>query len=222
MVEDIYLNGQYAAVMGTGLISKTWKIIHNIMEHPFRNMEFEKIIELGAGSGEHLSAVKSEYQIYYLTDLRIEPLRKFVKKPKLQIKKIDITNIDFPDRNFDRTVVSCVLSHVNEPIEAISEIHRVTKHEGYLTIYLPCEPGILLRFIRNLTTVPKTIKMGIRDPYFSHFQEHRHYYLSLNHFIKNEFKEDQINSRYYPFPFLSWNFNLFKIYQIKLRSRIDN
>lgn len=218
MSDDIYLSGQYEKVMGTGLISLMWKIIHSIMERPFRKMRFERIIELGAGNGEHLPQVRSEYGTYFATDLRLAPLKKLAGIPNLQIAKIDIEKIGYPDKYFARTIVSCVLAHVANPIEAISEIHRVTKPSGYITIYLPCEPGILLRLTRKLTTIPKNKKLGIDDPYFHHFQEHRNYYLSLNHYIKSEFMEDRIRTKYYPFQFLTWNFNLFKIYQIKLKS----
>ena len=219
---DIYLSGQYQKIMGTGMISIMWKIIHSIMERPFRKMRFARIIELGAGNGEHLPLVRSGYETYYATDLRLAPLKKLTGIPNVQIAKIDIEKINFPDKHFDRTIVSCVLAHVANPIRAISEIHRVAEPGGFITIYLPCEPGILLRFTRKLTTIPKNKKLGIDDPYIHHFQEHRNYYSSLNHYIKAEFKQDKIKTTYYPFPFLSWNFNLFKIYQIKLKSTKEN
>ena len=220
--DDIYLNGQYQKVMGTGVISLMWKFIHATMERPFREMEFEKILELGAGNGEHLPQVKSKYSTYFATDLRLAPLKKLAGVPGLQIAKIDASKINFPDKHFARTIVSCVLAHVITPVKAITEIHRVTEPGGYITIYLPCEPGILLRFTRMLTTVPKNKNLGITDPYYQHYQEHRNYYLSLNHYIKSEYAQDSVRTRYYPFPFLSWNFNLFKIYQIKLKSIQDN
>jgi phosphatidylethanolamine/phosphatidyl-N-methylethanolamine N-methyltransferase len=221
MTDDIYLNGHYQTIMGTGLISVVWRTIHGIMERPYRNKKFNRILELGAGSGEHLNAVKSTYKTYYLTDLRLKPLEKFKSRPHLQVKKIDISKIDFPDNFFERTIVTCVLAHVENPVKAISEIRRVTKSDGYLTIYLPCEPGVLLRIVRTLTTIRKNKKYGVQDPYFSHFQEHRNYYLALNHFIEQQFETHSIKSTYYPFPFLSWNLNLFKIYQIQINSFRD-
>lgn len=51
--------------------------------------------------------------------------------------KIDITNINFPDNNFDAVIASHVLEHVKEDKKAISEIFRVTKAGGWAVLVVP-------------------------------------------------------------------------------------
>ena len=202
--------------MGTGLISKVWMYIHKIIEKPYSKMEFDSVVEFGAGSGEHIKFVQSRYKTYFATDIRIEPLEKITELENVVVERQNIEQTNYLDATFDRVIVTCVLAHVADPVKALAEIHRITSQGGFLSIYLPCEPGILLRLARRFSTIPKNRRRNIQDPYFEHFLEHRSYYLALNHFILREFSGNKIKKRFYPFPFLSWNFNLFKIYQIEI------
>ena len=77
-------------------------------------------------------------------------------------------------------------------------------------------PGIFLRFIRKYSTHRKAKRLGIGDIKRLHYLEHRNYYLAIDDLIVNSFENSYIQSKFYPFPFLTWNFNLYKIYQISL------
>ena len=190
--------------------------IHKIMEKPYSKMQFDKIVEFGAGSGEHLKYVLSSYQTYFATDIRVKPLSKITNIANVVVERQNIEKTKYLDGSVDRVIVTCVLAHVTDPVRALAEIHRITRKGGYISIYLPCEPGFLLRLARRFSTIPKNRRLKIQDPYFEHFLEHRNYYLALNHFILREFSSHKTTTKYYPFPFLSWNLNLFKIYQIEI------
>jgi hypothetical protein len=92
----------------------------------------------------------------------------------------------------------------------------VTKKNGVLTFYVHCKPGILLRFVRFFTTNLKKRKDEIDHLYFVYL-EHVTYFLAVKHAIHEIFKNDKVSVSSFPFPFLSWNFNLWKIYHIELR-----
>lgn len=217
---DAFYNAHYKEIMGTGLISKVWAIIHHQMERPYAGKYFSKILEIGAGNGEHIPFVACDFESYFATDIRIDNLANVSKDDsRIRVDVQDAQKLSFPDNSFDRVIVTCLLAHLDKPEEAISEIRRVLKSNGgHVTIYLPCEPGIFLRFVRSLSTHLKARRRGVSDISRLHFLEHRNYYLALDNLIKNEFKLFKIKKRYYPFPFLSWNSNLYRIYQISTMS----
>ena len=217
---DAFYSAHYKEIMGTGLISKVWALIHRQMERPYSGEHYAKILEIGAGNGEHIPFVRCDFENYVATDIRIDNLVNISKDDsRITVEVQDAQKLSFPDDTFDRVIITCLLAHLDRPEEAISEVHRVLKkNHGYVTIYLPCEPGIFLRFTRTLSTHFKARLRGVSDISRLHFLEHRNYYLALDNLIGHEFEQFQIKKRYYPFPFLTWNSNLYRIYQISMTS----
>jgi phosphatidylethanolamine/phosphatidyl-N-methylethanolamine N-methyltransferase len=213
---DSFYNSHYREIMGSGLIAKVWARIHRKMESPFGDGYYEKILELGAGNGEHIPFVKCDYAEYLASDLRIDNLANISRaESRIKTDVQDAQNLTLPDNCYDRVIVTCLLVHLDKPEDAISEIRRVTKKiTGSVTIYLPCEPGIFLRLTRAFTTHLKARKRGVNDISRLHYLEHRNYYLAIDNLVMHEFSNSKVKKRYYPFPFLSWNFNLYRIYQI--------
>ncbi len=216
---DVYAEGSYHEVINKGLVGWQMAKVHKLIERPHRKSHFNKILEVGAGIGEHVPFVRATWNEYFLTDIRVSRLKEaFGESKVIKVLEADVTDLPFEDNQFDRVLTTCLLPHVSDPVKAMSEIHRVARRGAAVTLYLPCEPGILLRFARSLTTIPKNNKLGVPDPYFYHFREHIHYFSALNHYVLREFSGCKITSRFYPFPFFSWNLNLFKIYQISVDS----
>lgn len=213
---DSFYELHYRSIMGTGLVALFWAIIHKQMERPFQKGEFARILEIGAGNGEHIPFVKCGYQSYLATDLRIENLLNIEGiDSRVEVSVQDAEQLKLPEDTFDRVIVTCLLAHLDRPEVAISEIRRVVKKKtGFVTIYLPCEPGIFLRMVRNLSTHLKARRRGVENISSLHYLEHRNYFLALDHLIKLEFSDSQIKMKYRPFPFLTWNSNLYRIYQI--------
>jgi ubiquinone/menaquinone biosynthesis C-methylase UbiE len=214
--QDIFYSTYYEDLMGHGLISKVWGRIHKEMELMFRNQIFSKVLEVGAGNGEHFQFLEGVVSRYYATDIRIDGLKRNLNNIKnVIIQKEDVSNLSFKDSYFERTIVTCLLVHLDKPEVAIREIHRVTKPGGFVSIYVPCEPGFFLRFCRRFSTRRKARRLGVANIEFIHYQEHRTYFLAVDFFIKSQFQSGMIKSKFYPFAFLPWSFNLFKIYQIQ-------
>lgn len=86
-------------------------------------------------------------------------------------------------------------------------MEKSCENGGAISFYVPCEPGLLLRFLRNITTVRKAKKININHLSF-HYREHVNYFVRLNLLINEVFEDDKLEKVYWPFPFLSWNFNL--------------
>ena len=215
---DFYRSGAYQQVLGTGQVRKQMERVHRQMESPYGSMHFSRILEIGAGIGEHSKFVESTFDQYFMTDIRVDLLLSALPpRPNLVIEEQNVQNLSYPDHFFDRVIMTCVLAHVPDPMVALSEIKRVSVPGAFVTIYVPCEPGIALRLARQFTTLPKNRKVGVPDPAFHHYREHVHYYLALNHFIRKVFSGSRIRSRYFPLPFGTWNTNLYRIYQIHVK-----
>jgi ubiquinone/menaquinone biosynthesis C-methylase UbiE len=49
----------------------------------------------------------------------------------------DLHNLPFPDASFDFVVAEAILEHVEDPLKAISELHRVLRPGGEIWVDLP-------------------------------------------------------------------------------------
>jgi ubiquinone/menaquinone biosynthesis C-methylase UbiE len=104
--------------------------------------------------------------------------------------------------SFDRLVATCVLIHLDDPPFVLSEIRRILKDGGVVSMYVPCEPGLMLRFFRYWTTARKGRRLGV-DHLFFHYNEHRFHVLYLQAAVRNIFESDEVVMTRYPFKFLA-------------------
>jgi phosphatidylethanolamine/phosphatidyl-N-methylethanolamine N-methyltransferase len=213
---EFYENG-FEGLYATGFTGLLKGFVHKIMESPFSNSKFDKILEVGAGSGNHLQYVGTNFKEYYATDIVVDgDLSSNAISGKLFVFAQDAQKLDFESTTFDRVIATCLIAHLDNPIQALSEWRRVAKDLGNITIYIPCEPGLLLRLFRFTFLLPKSLLKGVSDFNSAIVLEHRNSYLLVKHAIKKEFANDKIKLRRYPFPFLSWNFNIFAVVNIRV------
>jgi ubiquinone/menaquinone biosynthesis C-methylase UbiE len=218
-VEKFYSQA-YEQVMGGGLIGLVMKFIHRILDKNVQVTSNSVLLELGSGHGQHFAESKLKPRLYIQSDFQnaLGYDEKFsVGDLGLQgmIKRlIDCEDLSLiPDESIDCVIMSCVLSHLNQPEKSLREIRRVLKPAGIFSIYLPCEPGIFLRLVRYFSTRRKFKKAGIVQEDI-HWIEHRNHYPAMNFWIKKIFSLDTITSRKFPFDWLIWDFNLFTMTKI--------
>jgi phosphatidylethanolamine/phosphatidyl-N-methylethanolamine N-methyltransferase len=216
-----YYKNSYTEIYGKGSLGKIWHYIHRSMEKPFDRLKAEVILEVGAGKGEHLNYVKAGFQEYFLTDLIIEPLKEINSPTMAKITKVqaNATALPFQDNFFDRVIVTCLLNHLAAPEDCLLELRRVCKPGGQIVVYLPCEPGLLFRFVRKFTAEKKHQRKSSLDPKLIHFLEHRTSHESIAFFITKLFGKKYIIKKYFPINIPSWNLNLFAIYFIKINQQ---
>jgi phosphatidylethanolamine/phosphatidyl-N-methylethanolamine N-methyltransferase len=208
----------YSKIFSCGSTGRIWEVIHKQMEKPYRGARSRKILEIGAGAGEHIRFVKDRFESYIQSDIDISNLPKI---EGVSNEKQDATQLSYASNAFDRSILSCVLVHLYEPELAIAEVYRVTKEGGSITIYVPCEPGILLRYAQRIVTEQKMKKLGIANPRLLHFIEHRSNFFALDYFIREEMSKSKIQRRFYPFRIPIMNLNLYVIYQISVSKKHD-
>ena len=212
----------------TGAMQLYMRWIHRQLEKSKLTKNRARILEIGAGEGQHLIFVIDELkgvEEYFLTDIAMSDISiaKIAKDIhsdfRIVPRKEDAQNLSFPDSYFDRVLTSCTLSHLSDADSALREIRRVSKGGGTVSLYVPCDPGMLHRYIRHFISHIKTKKIitgKMQDVKYIWALEHKNHCLGIQILIREIFKDDFIIQKRYPFPFFSWNFNIFSVYQIRV------
>jgi SAM-dependent methyltransferase len=218
-VESFYSRA-YEEVMGRGAIGFVWKFIHTKIDSDLGISSESILLELGSGHGQHFAQFKLPIKLYIQSDFQetlgystVFSNSDLAKKGMIKrlLDAEDLTHI--PTESIDCVVMTCVLAHLKNPEKSLSEIRRVLKPSGVFRIYIPCEPGMFLRFARFFSTKRELKRLGIVQEDI-HWQEHRNHYPAMNFWIEKTFDLDVIVKKKYPFNLLIWDLNLFSIIRI--------
>lgn len=90
------------------------------------------------------------------------------------IKKVDMTSMEFDDESFDLVIANHVLEHILDDISAIDEIFRVLKPNGRAILQTPYSPR-LWKSLENETITDK----DLREFFFAQDDHVRFYGLDL-------------------------------------------
>jgi len=218
MNQDQFYEKEYEKIFNSGTLGLMSDFMHRFIEKPFRNSDyFDKVLEVGAGHGQHYKFVRHGYDKYLESDLRlldsVKETEKNSRRMKVQLDAQDLSSVK--EISIDRLIATCILVHLPDPEKALQQWKRVMKPGGVISVYVPNEPGILLRLFRNLTTIPKSRKHGF-DHKSIHYREHRNMWIFCDLLIQEIFQDAIIERRSFPFKFLPWNLRLFDVYQIKI------
>ena len=130
---------------------------HRLAERPFGpEKHFGRVLEIGAGTGEHYAFVRHAVEQYILSDSDPEALAVARRKlpetspDKLGFELQSAQQLSHPEQSFDRVIATHVLEHINQPHLALKEWRRVVKDGGTLTVLIPTDPGIAWRLGRRL------------------------------------------------------------------------
>lgn len=232
-----YYDNYYQEVNFEGVGGAATRFTEAALERRFTSKDhFARVLELGAGHGEHFPYVRHRFDEYILSDLTphacdIEQLMES-RRERLPdgasdsgLVTFQIANaedLQFDDDSFDRTVNTCLLHHLRDPDRALKEWRRVVKPGGVVSIYLNNDPGALLRLTRQFTTHRRSRKVAaahedMLPTKYLWAREHRNHVLGLKQLIKYNFRTDKI--RQWNFPFgraSSWNLNYFTIMHITI------
>lgn len=186
---------------------------HRLAERQFNSSDhFARVLEVGAGTGEHYQYVRHSTDEYIISDL--DPNALAIAREKLSVGnrmklRFDIhpaQQLHYPDQSVDRLIATHVLEHIYQPHLALKEWHRVIKKGGILSVLIPTDPGVAWRLGRHLGPRRQAIAQGIPYDYIM-AREHVNACNSLIALMRHYFpgsKED-----WWPFPVPSIDMNLF-------------
>jgi ubiquinone/menaquinone biosynthesis C-methylase UbiE len=204
-----------------GIGAKAIASTHNKMERRLRGQHFATVLKLGGGNGEHLDYIVHGFDRYILVDIRNTVLDgKWTKDSRIVSLVADAERLPFGSKSIDRVVVTCLLHHVDHPEDVLREISRVLKDNGEATIFLSCDPGLAVRFLRKVTTQWTARKLGYRGYDLMNARDHKNHVSSLLILTRHLFRQWQIVENWQPFRVHSWNLNGYIIIRIFRRTGI--
>ena len=214
---DLYDGDRYRACTLTGdPTSGAGGLLHRLLEGGQARTPRSAVLEVGANRGEHLGFVRHDWDEYVLLDLTPPDASSRSGWPVgARFVAGDAHALPFPDARFDRTIMTCVLHHLEDPEHALVELRRVTRPGGRISILLPTDPGLAYRAVRALTSGLKATRAGRAvEERLSHAREHRNHYASLLTLLRHVMRADTIRLRPFPTRLPVWNLNLVTVIQV--------
>jgi ubiquinone/menaquinone biosynthesis C-methylase UbiE len=206
---DVYDGSNYSSPLQSAVM----KASHQLGEIKFKSRDhFPKVLEIGAGTGEHVSYVRHRFDQYVLTDLDAKTLEVAKRKlhgnfgGKVLFETQSAEGLSYGDDSFDRLIATHVLEHICHPHLALKEWARVVKPGGTLSILLPTDPGVAWRLGRHFGPRKNAIAQGIAYDYVM-AREHVNSCNNLIALLRHYFP--QRTEAWWPFPVASIDLNLF-------------
>lgn len=206
---EVYDKSNYS----TPLQSSVMRSSHRLIEKPYDDKShFSRVLEIGAGTGEHVNFIRHQFDEYILTDLDQKTLEVAKQKlsgqhqGKLRFEAQTGSNLNYADNTFDRLAATHVLEHICQPHLALKEWLRVLKHGGILSILIPTDPGLAWRLGRYLGPRKNAIAQGIAYDYIM-AREHVNSCNNLIAILRHYFPEAK--EGWWPLPIPSIDLNLF-------------
>ncbi|WP_446028960.1 class I SAM-dependent methyltransferase [Lelliottia amnigena] len=213
----LYDNANYSS----SLQAKVMHASHRLLERPFSQANyFPKVLEIGAGTGEHTQFLRHNFDHYVISDQDAKTLEVAKNKINTSLKDKFIfeaqtgESINHPDNSFDRVIAAHVLEHIYQPHLALKEWRRVIKDGGVLSILLPTDPGVAWRIGRMLGPRKHAYAAGIAYDYIM-AREHVNSCINLIAILKHYFPE--CKEAWWPVPLPSVDLNLFYAFHATVR-----
>ncbi|WP_243363469.1 class I SAM-dependent methyltransferase [Fundidesulfovibrio terrae] len=205
----VYDNSNYSG----GIQSLVMRESHKLSEKAFSpRVHFEKVLEVGSGTGEHFKYVRHTFSTYIITDADENALgiaKTKISNAEQQNIKFEVQsaeNLSYQDGTFDRLLACHVLEHLYHPHLVLQEWHRVLKDEGVLSVLLPTDPGLAWRLGRHLGPRKNALAQGIAYDYIM-AREHVNSCNNLIYLLRHYFPGAK--ESWWPLPIPSIDLNLF-------------
>ena len=206
---DVYDESNYASPLQSAVMRAS----HRLTEKRFQEHDhFPIVLEIGAGTGEHLRFVRHTFDEYVLSDLDVKTLEVAKRKlndkfgNKLLYETQSGERLNYDDNSFDRLIATHVIEHIYQPHLALKEWRRVVKNGGVLSILIPTDPGVAWRLGRHLGPRKNAIAQGIAYDYVM-AREHVNSCNNLIALLRHYFPDR--TEAWWPFPIPSIDLNLF-------------
>ncbi len=106
------------------------------------------VLDVGCGRGVLLGALADRGFEVHGVELSEEAVRGADPRARIRIAA-SLAGADYPQDRFDLVVVWHVLEHLQDPTEALEEIHRILKPDGRLIVAVPNFSSLQARWTRG-------------------------------------------------------------------------
>lgn len=218
---NVYDDSNYTSPLQAAVM----KASHSATERLFKEQDyFENVLEVGAGTGEHIAFIRHRFDKYVLSD--VDPATLDVARAKLGNRfgeKISFSpqtgeRLNYADNSFDRVIAVHVLEHIYRPHLVIKEWARVVRDGGVLSILIPTDPGIAWRLGRHLGPRKYAIAKGIAYDYVM-AREHVNSCTNLVALLRHYFP-DRVES-WWPLRIPIVDLNLFFVFHTTIKKSSD-
>lgn len=213
---NAYDQANYSGSLQSWVMGKS----HQILELEFnKDVYFENVLEVGAGTGEHFQYLKHSLSSYTFSDADKSILQHAEKKISTQGSvrlNFDVQigdKLTYTDSMFDRVIATHVLEHIYYPHLALKEWCRVLKDGGTLSIVIPTDPGLAWRVGRMLGPRRNALAKGIPYDYLM-AREHVNSCVNLIAILRHYFPASK--EVWWPTPIPSVDVNLFFAFNAKI------
>src|SRR5512146_3078203 len=165
---NVYDESNYSSPLQSAVMRAS----HRLTEKNFKKSDtFKKVLEIGAGTGEHVSFVRHGFDQYVLSDLDAKTLEVAKSKlgdkfgNRLMFETQSGEGLSYADISVDRIIAAHVLEHIYQPHQALKEWRRVIKSGGVISILIPTDPGVAWRLGRHLGPRRNAVAQGIAYDY---------------------------------------------------------
>ena len=195
---------------------------HHLIEKPFTtDTHFDRVLEVGAGTGHHLDYVRHSYGEYVLSDIAQSWLDKakilHKDKQSLSFDIADACNLPYEDNSFDRLISVYNLEHLPSPHLVLQEWARVIKPGGVVSIAIPTEGSLAWNTGRYFTSRRSFAKEGLNLDYII-AREHLNACYRLVALIKHYFPN--VEDHWYPMRLPFHHINLVYACTITIGDRV--
>jgi phosphatidylethanolamine/phosphatidyl-N-methylethanolamine N-methyltransferase len=219
---DEFYERYYRHATESWIVKQNHSYSHRMLERGVKE-NFDNVIELGAGNGEHFQFVRHDFKTYLLSDLR-DKTNFISEDQRVRFESFNAEEIPYDKDCFQRVISTCLLHHVTNVRRTLVEMRRVATHGGLISVNIAADPGLLYRFIWSATSGKRLRNQGLKFPKSVHYQEHRGHFMGIREIALDVFENDLVTFKYYPFTFIpTHQANIFAVMQVRVNklSKID-
>ena len=219
VLRNWYTN-HYSCLSASANGSPAEQYLHRAMERSHGSESFfNRVLEVGANNGEHMRYVRHQFREYWLTDISVPQIPAHLRADRrISVAACDAARLPFRDHEFDRVIATCLLHHVDNPLQVFQELRRVTRPGGIVTIMIPTDPSFSYRAGVWLTSRRAAKRAGLEtEMELVKALDHRNHYRSIATQGMCALAEEDVSIEYLPFRFPSIELNAFTVWQVTCR-----
>lgn len=220
---NIYKNNNYQKVTYTGLSSILYYLNHKLLDFKVSSKHNKHILEIGGGAKPHIYYMDtSGIETYTIIDdinfkkeiIKLKKIYKNISFNFIDYKKIKTKKTKF---KFSRLISSHTFEHFHTFEEDFIKLINLVDKKGIVSIALPCDPGIVWRFLQYISFLKQKKLYGWNNLSEKDLDDSRDHITPVQNIIKVINYYFPYNKKFFfPFVIPLVELNIFLFIQFKL------